>query len=319
MEQRNKRPLVILTGPTAVGKTAASIGLAKAIGGEIISADSMQVYREMDIGSAKIRPEEMDGVPHHLVDVLDPSEDFNVVLFQQMAKESMEGIYQRGHIPIVVGGTGFYIQALLYDIDFTENNADTAYREELEALAKTQGAEYLHEMLENVDPESAEQIHFHNIKRVIRALEYYQQTGQKISEHNEAEREKESAYNSAYFVLTDDRKILYDRIDQRVDLMMEEGLLEEVNALRLRGLKRESVAMQGLGYKELFGYFEGEYPLEEAVRIIKRDTRHFAKRQLTWFRRERDVIWLDKSEIGREDEQLIQQMLTVLKEKEIIH
>ena len=151
------------------------------------------------------------------------------------------------------------------------------------------------------------------------ALEYYQQTGQKISEHNEAEREKESAYNSAYFVLTDDRKILYDRIDKRVDLMMQEGLLEEVNALRLRGLKRESVAMQGLGYKELFGYFEGEYPLEEAVRIIKRDTRHFAKRQLTWFRRERDVIWLDKSEIGREDKQLIQQMLTVLKEKEIIH
>ena len=154
---------------------------------------------------------------------------------------------------------------------------------------------------------------------MIRALEYYQQTGQKISEHNEAEREKESAYNSAYFVLTDDRKILYDRIDQRVNLMMQEGLLEEVNALRLRGLKRESVAMQGLGYKELFGYFEGEYPLEEAVRIIKRDTRHFAKRQLTWFRRERDVIWLDKSEIGREDKQLIQQMLTVLKEKEIIH
>ena len=175
MEQTNKRPLVILTGPTAVGKTAASIGLAKAIGGEIISADSMQVYKEMDIGSAKIRPEEMDGVPHHLVDVLDPSEDFNVVLFQQMAKEAMEGIYQRGHIPIVVGGTGFYIQALLYDIDFTENNADTAYREELEALAKTQGAEYLHEMLEKVDPESAEQIHFHNVKRMIRALEYYQQ------------------------------------------------------------------------------------------------------------------------------------------------
>ena len=314
-----KKPLVVLTGPTAVGKTKASIGLAKAIGGEVISADSMQVYRGMDIGSAKIRPEEMQGVPHYLIDDLKPWDEFHVVRFQQMAKNAMEQIYANGHIPIVVGGTGFYIQALLYDIDFTENNADTAYREELEALAKKQGAEYLHEMLEKVDPESAEQIHFHNVKRVIRALEYYQQTGQKISEHNEAEREKESAYNSAYFVLTDDRKILYDRIDKRVDLMMEGGLLDEVNALRLRGLKRESVAMQGLGYKELFGYFEGEYPLEEAVRIIKRDTRHFAKRQLTWFRRERDVIWLDKSEIGREDEQLIQQMLTVLKEKEIIH
>ena len=215
MEQTNKRPLVILTGPTAVGKTAASIGLAKAIGGEIISADSMQVYREMDIGSAKIRPEEMDGVPHHLVDVLDPSENFNVVLFQQMAKEAMEGIYQRGHIPIVVGGTGFYIQALLYDIDFTENNADTAYREELEALARTQGAEYLHEMLEKVDPESAEQIHFHNVKRVIRALEYYEQTGEKISAHNEAERAKTSPYHFFYYVLNTDRTVLYGRNERK--------------------------------------------------------------------------------------------------------
>ena len=318
MEQTNKRPLVILTGPTAVGKTAASIGLAKAIGGEIISADSMQVYREMDIGSAKIRPEEMDGVPHHLVDVLDPSENFNVVLFQQMAKEAMEGIYQRGHIPIVVGGTGFYIQALLYDIDFTENNADTAYREELEALARTQGAEYLHEMLEKVDPESAEQIHFHNVKRVIRALEYYQQTGQKISEHNEAEREKESAYNSAYFVLTDDRKILYDRIDKRVDLMMQEGLLEEVNALRLRGLKRESVAMQGLGYKEILACLDGEYPLEEAIRILKRDTRHFAKRQLTWFRREQDVIWLDKEAFHWNESEILEYMMNILSERGIL-
>ena len=314
-----KKPLIVLTGPTAVGKTALSIQLARRIGGEIISADSMQVYRHMDIGTAKIRLEEMDGVPHHLIDILEPTEDFNVVRFQALARAAAEDIYSRGKIPIVAGGTGFYIQALLNDIDFTQIDENTQFREEMERLAAEQGAEVLHERLRAVDPESAEAIHANNVKRVIRALEYYQQTGQKISEHNEAEREKESAYNSAYFVLTDDRKILYDRIDQRVDLMMQEGLLEEVNALRLRGLKRESVAMQGLGYKELFGYFEGEYPLEEAVRIIKRDTRHFAKRQLTWFRRERDVIWLDKSEIGREDKQLIQQMLTVLKEKEIIH
>ena len=257
MEQTNKRPLVILTGPTAVGKTAASIGLAKAIGGEIISADSMQVYKEMDIGSAKIRPEEMDGVPHHLVDVLDPSEDFNVVLFQQMAKEAMEGIYQRGHIPIVVGGTGFYIQALLYDIDFTENNADTAYREELEALAKTQGAEYLHEMLEKVDPESAEQIHFHNVKRVIRALEYYEQPGEKISAHNEAERAKTSPYHFFYYVLNTDRTVLYERIEKRIDEMMEEGLVEEVRQLQAMGCRRDSVAMQGLGYKEILDYLDG--------------------------------------------------------------
>ena len=314
-----KKPLIVLTGPTAVGKTSLSISLAKAVNGEIISADSMQVYKGMDIGSAKIRKEEMQGVTHYLVDILEPEEEFHIVKFQELAKAAMEEIYAKGKIPILVGGTGFYIQAVTRDIDFTQAEQETSYREELEQLAKEKGTEYLHEKLREVDPKSAENIHANNVKRVIRALEYYQQTGQKISEHNEAEREKESAYNSAYFVLTDDRKILYDRIDKRVDLMMQEGLLEEVNALRLRGLKRESVAMQGLGYKELFGYFEGEYPLEEAVRIIKRDTRHFAKRQLTWFRRERDVIWLDKSEIGREDEQLIQQMLTVLKEKEIIH
>ena len=284
-----KRPLIILTGPTAVGKTAASIGLAKAIGGEIISADSMQVYRHMDIGSAKITTEEMQGVPHYLVDVLEPEEPFSVVRFQEMAKEAVRTIYSRGKIPIVVGGTGFYIQALLYDIDFTENNDDMSYR-----------------------------IHPHNVKRVIRALEFHHQTGQKISEHNARERQKESPYDSAYFVLTDDRKLLYERIDRRVDLMMEQGLLDEVRALKDRGLSRDSVAMQGLGYKELFGFLEGEYPLDEAVRIIKRDTRHFAKRQLTWFKRERDVIWLDKQEIGRDDGSVIGRILDVLKEKGII-
>lgn len=318
IQTETKRPLIILTGPTAVGKTAASIGLAKAVNGEIISADSMQVYKYMDIGSAKITKEEMDGVPHHLVDVLDPMEDFNVVRFQQMAKAAMEGIYERGHIPIVVGGTGFYIQALLYDIDFTENKTDDSYRRELEALAKEKGEEFLHSQLALVDPESAEQIHFHNVKRVIRALEFYQQTGKKISEHNAEEREKESAYHSAYFVLTDDRARLYDRIERRVDLMMEQGLLQEVERLRDRGLKREDVSMQGLGYKELFGYFDGEYSLEEAVRIIKRDTRHFAKRQLTWFRRERDVIWIDKSQIGRDDEKAVEFMVKYLLDTKIV-
>ena len=318
MQTKTKRPMIILTGPTAVGKTAASIELAKAVNGEIISADSMQVYKYMDIGSAKITKEEMDGVPHHLVDVLDPMEDFNVVRFQQMAKAAMEGIYERGHIPIVVGGTGFYIQALLYDIDFTENENDDSYRKELEEMAKEKGEEFLHSQLALVDPESAEQIHFHNVKRVIRALEFYHQTGKKISEHNAEEREKESAYHSAYFVLTDDRARLYDRIDRRVDLMMEQGLLQEVEYLRDRGLKREDVSMQGLGYKELFGYFDGEYSLEEAVRIIKRDTRHFAKRQLTWFRRERDVIWIDKSQIGREDEKAVEFMMNYLLDTKII-
>ena len=313
-----KRPLIILTGPTAVGKTAASIGLAKAVGGEIISADSMQVYRHMDIGSAKITEEEMQGIPHYLVDVLDPEEAFNVVRFQKMAKAAMQKIHDNGHIPIVVGGTGFYIQALLYDIDFTENDSDFSFREELEKTAREKGAGYLHSLLKQADPEAAEQIHPHNIKRVIRALEFNRKTGQKISTHNEQERRKQSPYEFAYFVLTDNREALYARIHRRVDKMMEQGLLEEVRALKDRGIARESVSMQGLGYKELLAYLDGEILLEEAVRIIKRDTRHFAKRQLTWFRRERDVIWIDRQEIGQEEEKIVDYMLNVLPEKNII-
>lgn len=313
-----KRPLIILAGPTAVGKTAASIHLAKAIGAEVISADSMQVYRHMDIGSAKIRKEEMEGVPHYLIDVLEPEEEFNVVRFQQMAKAAAEEIYAKGKIPLVAGGTGFYIQALLYDIDFTENDGDTSYRRFLEKAAEEKGGEYLHAMLREADPKAAEQIHPHNIKRMIRALEFHHQTGGKISEHNEAEREKSSPYNFAYFVLTDDRSCLYDRIDRRVDLMMEEGLLDEVRFLKERGVRRDSTAMQGLGYKELYAFLDGEYPLEEAVRIIKRDTRHFAKRQLTWFKRERDVIWADKSVIGQDDDAVIDFILKELKNRGII-
>lgn len=312
-----KKPLIILTGPTAVGKTAASIGLAQAIGGEIISADSMQVYRHMDIGSAKIRPEEMQGVPHHLIDVLEPEEAFHVVRFQQMAKEAMEGIYERGRIPIVVGGTGFYIQALLYDIAFGENEEDRSYRKELEELAKKEGAETLHAMLTQVDEKAALEIHANNVKRVIRALEFYHQTGQKISEHNEKERKKESAYNSAYFVLNDARAHLYDRINRRVDLMFEAGLVEEVRALKNRGYTRDMVSMQGLGYKEIFSCLDGECTLEEAKEIIKRDTRHFAKRQITWFKRERDVIWIEKQAYGYKEEKILERILEELKERRI--
>lgn len=246
-----KRPLVILTGPTAVGKTALSIALAKAIGGEIISADSMQVYRHMDIGSAKIMPEEMEGVPHHLIDVLEPAEEFNVVVFQKLAKQAVEEIYSRGHIPILVGGTGFYIQALVYDIDFTENNEDTALRQALEEQARREGADVLYERLRAVDPESCESIHAHNIKRVIRAIEFYEKTGKKISDHNREQRQNDSPYHFAYFVLTDSRDKIYQRIDERVDLMMAHGLMEEVRALRDRGCRRDMVSMQGLGYKEL--------------------------------------------------------------------
>lgn len=307
-----KKPLIILTGPTAVGKTKASIGLAKAVDGEIISADSMQVYRHMDIGSAKIKPEEMEGIPHHLIDVLEPDDEFHVVKFQQLAKKAMREIWERGHIPIVTGGTGFYIQALLYDIDFDENEKEDACRKELEAYAKEHGAEALHEKLAFVDPASAEMIHPNNIKRVIRALEFYEQTGKRISEHNETQRQKESPYAFAYFVLTDDRAHLYERINRRVDQMIEEGLVNEVQALKDKGYTKQLVSMQGLGYKEILDYLDGNCTLEEAIYTIKRDTRHFAKRQLTWFKRERDVIWINKQSFGYDAEQILDEMLSKL-------
>ena len=297
----NRPPLVILTGPTAVGKTALSVNLAKKIGGEIISADSMQVYRRMDIGSAKVTKEEMQGVPHYLIDEFEPDEEFHVVKFQEYAKRYIQEIHSRGKIPILVGGTGFYIQAVLYDIDFTENGGDMTYRESLEDLAHTQGAHVLHEMLREVDPASADAIHENNIKRVIRALEFYHETGQKISEHNEAERQRTSPYNFAYFVLNDDRARLYDRIDRRVDAMLDAGLIEEVRALKQSGCTRDMVSMQGLGYKEILDYLNGDLSLDEAVRILKRDTRHFAKRQITWFKREKDVIWVNRPEFEGEN------------------
>lgn len=313
-----KKPLIVLTGPTAVGKTSLSISLAKAVNGEIISADSMQVYKGMDIGSAKICKEEMQGVTHYLVDILEPEEEFHIVKFQELAKAAMEEIYAKGKIPILVGGTGFYIQAVTRDIDFTQAEQETSYREELEQLAKEKGAEYLHEKLREVDPKSAENIHANNVKRVIRALEFYHQNGTPISEHNEEQKQQTSPYNLAYFVLTAQREILYERIDRRVDQMMEEGLLEEVKSLRERGCHRGMVSMQGLGYKEILAYLEGEYPLEEAVRILKRDTRHFAKRQLTWFRREQDVIWVDKEQFHWNEAEILEYMMSVLKERDLL-
>ena len=310
-----KKPLIILTGPTAVGKTKASIGLAKALDGEIISADSMQVYKHMDIGSAKIRPEEMQGIKHYLIDELEPDEEFHVVRFQEMAKKALEEIYAKNKIPIVVGGTGFYIQALLYDIDFTENEEDTEYRKELEQLAAEKGADVLHEMLRKVDPKSAEAIHANNVKRVIRALEFHKQTGGKISEHNEQERAKSSPYDFCYFVLNDERERLYERINLRIDQMLDDGLVEEVMSLKDQGYTKEMVSMQGLGYKEVLDYLNGNCTLEEAIYILKRDTRHFAKRQLTWFRRERDVIWVSKNEHNYDEDKILNVMLDHIKER----
>ncbi len=315
----SKRPLVILTGPTAVGKTSLSVQLAKCINGEIISADSMQVYKGMDIGSAKITQEEMCGVPHHLIDVLEPWEEFNVVVFQQKCKECMERIYERGHIPILAGGTGFYIQAVLRDIDFAENEENTAYRKTLEKLAEEKGAEYLHQMLLAVDRPAAEAIHANNIKRTIRALEYFHLTGEKISDHNEREAQKENAYNACYFVLNDERHLLYERIEQRVEEMVKSGLVEEVLSLVKKGCTRDMVAMQGLGYKEIVDYLEGKCSLDEAIYIIKRDTRHFAKRQLTWFKREKEVIWVDKDAFSYDNQKILQFMMQKMQERGIIN
>jgi tRNA dimethylallyltransferase len=311
------KKLVVLTGPTAVGKTSLSINLAKAIGGEIISADCMQVYKRMDIGTAKIMPEEMDGVTHHLIDVIEPQEEFHVVRFKEMVLEAMDEIYSKGKIPIICGGTGFYIQAILYDIQFTDQEIDHEYRNSLEKYADENGNDALLEKLRAVDPESAESIPANNRKRVIRALEYYKQTGEQFSVHNKRERDRISPYNFAYFVLNDDRELLYNRIDLRVDKMAEAGLIDEVKSLLEEGCKPGMTSMDGIGYKEIISSLNGEMPMDDALELIKKNSRNYAKRQLTWFRREKEVVWLDKTQLKTE-QQLLDKILQTLKEKGII-
>lgn len=293
-----KKPLIIIAGPTAVGKTSTSIQLAKRIGGEIISADSMQVYKGMDIGTAKIREDEMDGVPHYMIDELDPDDPFSVADFQRLANKYYDDILSRGKIPIIVGGTGFYLQSIIYNIDFNEMEPDLEYRSELSKQAESKGTEYVHELLREVDEVSAKAIPHQNLKRVIRALEYFKQAGEPISHHNEREREKETPYDLAFFVLNMNREKLYQRINMRVDMMIDEGLLNEVKSLLNQGYDWDLISMKGLGYKEFKGYFQGNQSLEEAIYILKRDTRHFAKRQLTWFRRDSNVTWIDVDQLG---------------------
>lgn len=304
-----KQPLIILAGPTAVGKTALSIALAKAVGGEIISCDSMQVYKHMDIGTAKIMPEEMQGVRHYLVDELEPSETFHVARFTEMAKQAIKEIHAKGRIPIAVGGTGFYIQALLYDTDFSKEDGDAEIRSALEETARKEGVDALHRYLEEIDPVSAQAIHPNNVKRVIRAIEFYKLHNKPISEHNFEERQKESPYHFLYFVLNDNRKNLYRRIDERVDLMIEQGLVLEVEALKKMGYTKDAVSMQGLGYKEILDYLDGNCTLPEAIYTVKRDTRHFAKRQLTWFRAKPEVIWVNKDEFLYDEKKILEFML----------
>ena len=288
-----KNKLIILAGPTASGKTSASIELAKRLGGEIISADSMQVYKYMDVGTAKISAEEMQGVKHHLIDVLDPKEDFNIVKFQNMVKCSIEEIVKNGHIPILVGGTGFYIQSVIYDIDFNNEDDNSSVRKKLEEEYDTLGADFMHEKLKKIDIVSAQNIHKNNKKRIIRAIEYFLMNNEPISSHNEVQREKKSPYDYRFFVLNPPRDILYERINKRVDIMVENGLVDEVKKLRETGLSTANISMQGIGYKEIIEYLDGEVSLETAIENIKQNTRHMAKRQVTWFKREKDVIYVD--------------------------
>lgn len=303
-----KNKVVVITGPTAVGKTSLSIELAKRINGEIISADSMQVYKYMDIGSAKIKPSEMDGIKHHLIDILEPTVDFNVYLFQKMAKEAMDEIYQNGHIPIIVGGTGFYIQALLYDISFDDED-NSCVRKKYEDLLKEKGCTYLFNLLKEKDPKYADTLHENNSKKVIRALEYIELNNKLFSQHNEEERKKESPYDFNYFVLNDDRDKLYENIEKRVDIMVKEGLLEEVKSLHEKGYTKSMNSMQGLGYKEILDYLDNKCSFEEAIDKIKLETRHFAKRQLTWFRREKKVTWINKPDFSYNNDKILEFMI----------
>lgn len=306
-------PLIILSGPTAVGKTKLSIELARSLNAEIISADSMQVYRGMDIGTAKITADEMEGIRHHLIDIISPFDEWNVTEFVKRSKEAINEIVAGGKVPIVTGGTGFYIQALIKDVDFS-NEEDTSVRDELIRTADEKGSEFLYQLLREVDPESAEIIHKNNVKRVIRALEFFRLHGKKISEHNKEQTVDNSPYNYLYFVLNDERSRLYERIDRRVDTMIDNGLVDEVASLRNRGLDLSYVSMQGLGYKEIYRYLSGEITLDEAVYILKRDTRHFAKRQLTWFKREENVIMFDKSRYNNDNE-ILNEMIELYRRK----
>ena len=288
-----KNKLIILAGPTASGKTSVSIELAKRLGGEIISADSMQVYKNMDVGTAKISVEEMQGVKHYLIDVLDPKEDFNIVKFQNMVKCSIEEIVKNGHIPILVGGTGFYIQSIIYDIDFNNEDDNSSVRKKLEEEYDTFGADFMYEKLKKIDSVSAQTIHKNNKKRIIRAIEYFLINNEPISSHNEVQRKKKSPYDYRFFVLNPPRDILYERINKRVDIMVENGLVDEVKKLREMGLSMANISMQGIGYKEIIEYLDGEVSLETAIENIKQNTRHMAKRQVTWFKREKGVIYVD--------------------------
>lgn len=294
--------LFILSGPTGVGKTAISIKLAKALNGEIISADSMQIYKHMDIGSAKISKDETQGVPHYLIDIVEPDESFSAAEFKENALKAIDIIKNKGKLPMIVGGTGLYIESLICNYSFTEAKKDEEYRKYLESLASTKGNVYVHQLLKDIDTESYENIHPNNLKRVIRALEVYKITGKTMSEFNKRDDVYNIPYNLNYFILNINREKLYDRINQRVDMMFDLGLLDEVVKLKESGYNSKMQSMQGIGYKEILYYLDGKITLEEARNMIKQGSRNYAKRQLTWFRKDKRAIWIDKDSFNNDDE-----------------
>ena len=314
-----KPPLIVITGPTAVGKTALSVELALRIGGEIISADSMQVYKGMDIGTAKIKEDEKKGVPHYLIDIIDPDGEFDVTVFKNMALECINDILSRNKIPIIAGGTGFYIQSVLYDVEFTDYDEEkrAEIKDMLEDTLEKNGIDYMYDRLCEVDPVYAGVIHKNNIRRVLHGLEYNILTGNKLSEHNEEQRERNSPFNFMYYVLNDERAKVYGRINNRVDDMLREGLADEVRNLLNAGYSRNLKSMLGLGYKEMADYLSGDCSYEDAVMLIKRDTRHFAKKQLTWFKREKDVCEVNRMNF-LDNEEIFDFILSGLKLRGII-
>jgi len=291
IEMKNK--VIVIAGPTATGKTALAVELAIKVGGEVVSADSMQIYRKMDIGTAKPTMEERRGIPHHMIDIVDPDEEFSVAQFKSAADSCIREIIGRGKVPIVAGGTGLYINSLVYNISFSDTTSDWDYREELSELALKQGPQVLHKMLEEIDPESARTIHPNNVKRVIRALEVYKTTGKPISAHKEVSREIPPPYDYKIFGLELSRDTLYSRIEERVDKMMEMGLYEEVEGLLKSGYSPDLVSLQGIGYKEIIAAIRGDYSLNTAIEEIKKGTRHLAKRQITWFKKTEGLKWID--------------------------
>lgn len=308
--------IIAVAGPTASGKTALSVKIAKELGGEVVSCDSMQIYKGMDIGTAKPSLEERCGVPHHMIDIISPDEKYNVVSYKRDAEAAIDDILKRGRVPVLAGGTGLYMDSVLSNTAFSENSSFSVARERLEKLFEEKGREYIFEMLEKIDPEAAEKIHPNNTRRVIRALEIYETTGKTLTQAN-IESKRPEKYESLVIGLMWDRETLYERINERVERMMAEGLLKEVETLRKKGMKAEYTSMQAIGYKELFEYFEGNCTLEEAKEKIKQESRRYAKRQMTWLKRNKKINWL----ILQKDynlNKIYEQSFTLIKKFDII-